>query len=192
MPFDVFLKKHLFDPLGMHDTWFYLPKKSDSRLVSVQYKSSDGKWSRYPITWYDPDYPIKGERRFFSGGGGLSSTAKDYASFVQMYINGGELNGKRFLSSHTVQVIMSNQIGNLWGENPDNYYGLAFAVTTQRGQDKGGQGNVGSFGWGGYFDTQYFGDPKEQIVGILMKQIQGAADDTDWKFRILVEQAVDD
>ena len=67
------------------------------------------------LTFYDPDYPIKGAKRFFSGGAGLSSTAKDYATFLQMYLNDGELNGIRILSRTTVQSMMGNQIGDLIG-----------------------------------------------------------------------------
>lgn len=192
MPFDTFLKKRLFDPLGMEDTWFYLPKEKANRLVSVQ-KVEEGKWVPYPATFYDPDYPVKGAKQFFSGGAGLSSTAKDYATFLQMFLNGGELNGMRILSRTTVQSMMGNQIGDLWGEDGDAYYGLAFGVLKQEGQDKGGKGSIGTFDWGGYFNTQYFADPEENIIGILMKQTQGpVADDTGWKFRLLVGQAVDD
>ncbi len=93
MPFDVFLKTHIFDPLGMKDTRFYLPEEKAGRLVAVQQKNNKGKWERYPVTFYDPDYPVKGAKSFFSGGAGLSSTAKDYATFLQMYLNGGEFNG---------------------------------------------------------------------------------------------------
>ncbi len=191
MPLDDFFRTRIFEPLGMDDTWFYLPESKHSRLVPVQ-KTEDGEWVRYPTTFYDPDYPIKGECRFFSGGAGLSSTAKDYATFLQMYLNGGELNGIRILSRTTVQAIMGNQIGDLWGD-AGRYYGLAFAIVDQNGQNKGGIGSVGTFSWGGYFNTQYFADPQEQIIGILMKQTQGSvSDDTGWQFQQLVGQAVDD
>lgn len=191
MPFDEFLKKRLFDPLGMEDTWFYLPKSKAERLVSVQQKA-DGKWVKYPVTFYDTDYPITGAKTFFSGGAGLSSTAKDYATFLQMYLNGGELNGVRILSRTTVQSIMGNQTDDLFG-GASRYYGLAFGVTTEEGQDMGGNGSAGTFDWGGYFNTQYFADPVEQTIGILMKQTQGPVNDrTDWKFRQLVFQAIDD
>ncbi len=191
MPFDEFLRTRLFEPLGMHDTWFYLPDDKAGRLVAVQ-QQKDGKWSKLPVTFYDTDYPIKGAKQFFSGGAGLSSTAKDYATFLQMYLNGGELNGTRILSRTTVQSIMGNQIGDLW-EGSGRHYGLAFGVLTQKGQDMGGRGSKGTFDWGGYFNTQYFADPQEQIIGILMKQTRGpVSDDTGWQFRLLVEQAVDD
>ena len=191
MPFDEFLKSRIFDPLGMKDTWFYLPKNKHDRLVSVQHQV-DGKWEKYPITFYDTDYPKKGAKRFFSGGAGLSSTAKDYATFLQMYLNKGELNGIRILSRTTVQSIMGNQIGDIWADGP-KHYGLAFGVVTENGQDAGGIGSAGTFDWGGYFNTQYFADPKEQVIGILMKQTQGSVqDDTGWKFRQMVGAAVDD
>jgi CubicO group peptidase (beta-lactamase class C family) len=190
-PFDVFLRERLFEPLGMEDTWFYLPADKAGRLVPVQ-KPEKGQWIRYPVTFYDPDFPVKGARSFFSGGAGLCSTAKDYATFLQMYLNGGELNGVRLLSRTTIEAMMRNQVGDLWGGD-DKHYGLAFGVVTRKGQGRAGQGSSGSFDWGGYFNTQYFADPQEQTIGVLMKQTQGTtSDDTGWKFRLLVGQAIDD
>lgn len=192
MPFDRFLRTRLFDPLGMDDTWFYLPEEKAGRLVSVQHPV-DGKWTKFPKTFYDTDYPISGAKTYFAGGAGLSSTAKDYATFLQMYLNGGELNGKRILSRTTIQSMMGNQNYKVWGEDAENYYGMAFGVITQRGADKGGNGSSGAFYWGGYFNTQYFADPKENIIGIIMKQTQEeTGDDTSWKFQLLVGQAVND
>jgi len=191
MPFDQFLKSHIFDPLGMNDTRFYLPEEKAGRLVSVQHKVN-GNWEKYPKSFYDTDYPIHGAKTFFAGGAGLSSTAKDYATFLQMYLNGGELNGMRILSRTTVDVILANHSAELFG-TPDRYHGLAFGVTTTTGQDKGGNGSEGTFDWGGYFNTQYFADPKEKVIGILMKQTQGPVnDETGWKFRQLVGQSIDD
>ncbi len=192
MPLDEFFKTRIFDPLDMEDTWFYLPKAKYDRLVTVQ-ASKDAEWIRYTNpSIYDIDYPIKGAKTFFAGGAGLSSTAKDYATFLQMYLNNGELNGIRLLSRTTVQFMMANQIGDLWGDS-GSYYGLAFGVLDQNGQDKGGQGSIGTFQWGGYFNTQYYADPKEEVIVILMKQTQDLkSDDTGWKFRQLVGQAIDD
>ena len=190
MPFDQFLRTRIFEPLGMNDTWFYMPQDKHSRLVKVQQKE-DGKWKPYPITFYDPDYPIKGAKRFFSGGAGLSSTAADYAKFLQMYLNGGNFNGQRLLSITTVNSIMGNQIGDLW--KGDKHYGLAFGVVTEEGEDQGGHGSEGTFDWGGYFNTQYFADPETGIIGVLMKQTQGDTNDqTGWKFRQMVFAAVND
>ena len=194
MPFDQYLRKHLLDPLGMKDTWFYLLlRRKASRLVSVQQKNDKGEWVRYPATFYDPDYPIKGAKSFFSGGGGLSSTAKDYATFLQMYLNGGELNGVRILSRTTVETILSNQTGSIYG-GAEKFFGLAFSVITPAGEGKGGLTSAGTFEWGGLFQTpQYFADPKEKIIGIIMKQTQGRVNDnTGWKFRQLIGQCLDD
>jgi CubicO group peptidase (beta-lactamase class C family) len=192
MPFDEFLKSHIFDPLEMNDTRFYLPENKADRLVAVQQKTN-GKWEKYPVTFYDTDYPVKGAKSFFSGGAGLSSTAKDYATFLQMYLNGGEYNGVRLLSRTTVDLILSNQLGDIRGEKSDTQFGLAFGLLTQIGQEKGGQGSNGTFDWGGYFNTQYFADPVENVIGIIMKQTQGPVNDqTGWKFRQLVFQTIDD
>lgn len=191
MPFDRFLRERLFDPLGMDDTWFYLPDGKADRLVTVQQKV-DGQWQKLPYTFYDPNYPIKGARTFFAGGAGLSSTAKDYATFLQMYLNGGELNGVRILSRTTIATIMANQTGNLFGGEEEDY-GLAFGMLTARGVAKGGLGGEGTFVWGGYFNTQYFADPSEGVIGILMKQTQGPTNDqTSWKFRQMVGASIDD
>ncbi len=193
MPFDVFLKDHIFEPLGMNDTGFYLPESKAKRLVSIQHKSDDDNWKRYPVTFYDPDYPIKGAKRFFSGGAGLCSTAKDYATFLQMYLNGGELNGIRILSRTTIKSIMGNQTGDLYSSDTGRFHGLAFGVIAEKGEAIGGRGSEGSFYWGGYFNTQQFTDPEEQLLAVIMKQTQGrTSDKTGWQFRILAEQAVDD
>lgn len=190
MPFDEFLKTRIFEPLNMQDTWFYLPSEKHDRLVTVQ-KKENGKWVNYPITFYDTDYPKKGAKSFFSGGAGLSSTAKDYATFLQMYLNEGELNGVRLLSRTTVRSILGNQIGEIW-DGP-KHHGLAFSVVNEKGEVSGGLGSDGTFEWGGYFNTQYFADPKEKVIGILMKQTQGPVDDTTgWKFKQMLFSSIDD
>jgi CubicO group peptidase (beta-lactamase class C family) len=192
MPLDVFLKTHIFEPLQMNDTWFYLPDGLAPRLVSVQ-KPENGSWVRYPVTFYDPEYPIKGAKKFFPGGAGLSSTARDYATFLQMYLNGGELYGKRILSRTTIRSMMGNQNNKIWGGDAESYYAMAFSVLTQKGQDRGGNGSTGTFRWGGYFNTSYFADPQEKVIGILFKQTQDTNDDdTESKFSILVGQAIND
>ncbi|RIA09955.1 CubicO group peptidase (beta-lactamase class C family) [Flavobacteriaceae bacterium MAR_2010_72] len=192
MPFDDYLESKIFKPLGMKDTYFYLPESKYERLVPVLIKDGEN-WKHYQAVGYDVNYPIKGAKTLFSGGAGLSSTVKDYALFLQMYLNQGELGGKRLLSRTTVQTIMANQIGDIWGENAGGYYGLAFRVIDKIGQDRGGQGSQGTFDFGGYFNTSYFADPKEGIIGIIYKQTQNLpVDNTSWKFRQLVFQAIAD
>lgn len=112
--FDEFLQKNLFVPMGMSDSYFYLPASKADRLVKV-HTMKDNKWVHFTDTFYDIDYPAKGAKMFYSGGAGLSSTAKDYATFLQMYVNGGEYNGKRYLSITTIKAILNDQLGDIWG-----------------------------------------------------------------------------
>lgn len=192
MPFDEFLREHIFDPLDMDDTWFYLPESKYDRLVTVQRKDDNGQWEPLPYTFYDPDYPRKGAKKFFSGGAGLSSTVEDYAKFLQMYLNNGEYNGKRLLSRTTVEFMMQNQVGELLGDRGSDY-GLAFGLVDEKGEASGGRGSFGTFDWGGYFNTQYFADPEENIIGLIFKQTSGGTgDQTSWKFRQLVFNSIDD
>lgn len=193
MIFDQFLRKRLFTPLGMNDTYFYLPGSHHSRLVDVQTKNSNNQWIATSEDFYDIDYPRKGAMKFYSGGAGLSSTAKDYATFLQMYLNGGELNGTRILSRTTINFMMQNQVGNLRGAEAWEDFGLGFGLVTDIGEMKGGIGSEGTFTWGGYFNTQYFADPNEDVIGILMKQtIKTQGDYTSPLFRRLVFQSIDD
>lgn len=172
--FSEFVEEHLFEPLGMSNTQFYLNEDQYQLLVPVQTKNQNGEWIIYdghPDGYYDANYPKIGAKKFYSGGAGLTSTAQDYARFLQMYLNGGVFNEHRILSPTTVDLIMSNQTNDLFGEG-NTYYGLAFGVVTDKGFSIGGRGSVGTFDWGGYFNTQYYADPELNIIGILMKQTQ--------------------
>jgi CubicO group peptidase (beta-lactamase class C family) len=192
--FDEYLRQHLFEPLGMSDTYFYLPDSKKDRLVYIHKPDSLQKWVRFPVTFYDPNYPISGAKTFFSGGAGLSSTAKDYATFLQMLLNGGTMNGKRFLSRTTVELLTAtNQTGNLFGgPNGDSFFSLGFSVISQNGEAKG-NGSAGRFNWGGYFNTNYWADPKEKIIMVLMKQTQAAPDGgSEAMFTRLIYQSIDD
>ncbi|WP_276389280.1 serine hydrolase domain-containing protein [Eudoraea chungangensis] len=191
MPLDKFFKERVFDPLEMEDTFFYLPPTKEDRLVEVLHKVDD-TWEKYPVTFYDQDYPISGARKFFSGGAGLSSTALDYAKFLQMYLNDGILNGKRILSRTTIKTILANQM-EMWKQGGPKHYSLGFSIINQKGEDEGGQGSLGTFEWGGYFNTQYFADPEEKVIGIIMKQTQGKVeDDSAWRFRQMLFSAIID
>jgi CubicO group peptidase (beta-lactamase class C family) len=87
--------------------------------------------------------------------------------------------------------MMANQTMDLFGDG-DQHYGLTFGVLTEQGQGKGGLGSPGTFIWGGYFNTQYFADPKEKIIGVILKQTQGdTGDQTSWKFKQMVGTSID-
>lgn len=190
MKLDQYFSQHIFKPLGMNDTYFYLPINKADRLVEVQTKKGEN-WVPFTDDFYDVNYPKIGAKTFFSGGAGLSSTVFDYATFLQMYLNGGELNGTRLLSRKTVEFMLENQVGELFGK--DFGFGLGFSILNEKGAADGGKGSKGTFRWGGYFNTQYFADPVENTIGIIMKQTQQTGGDyTGDMFRQMVFQSIDD
>jgi CubicO group peptidase (beta-lactamase class C family) len=177
-----FFRTRIFEPLGMNDTYFYLPAEKQNRLVKVITEDRNRRLitADFPMV----NYPLSGGT-YYSGG-----AVKDYAIFLQMLLNKGEYNGKRFLSRRTVDLITSNQVGDLNLGN--NKFGLGFEITTQKGQAKLGL-TEGSFSWGGYFGTIYWADPKEKLVCLMFVQQSplrhGEIQD---KFRALVYQALAD
>ncbi len=188
MPFDKFLKTRIFDPIGMKDTYFYLPKSKHNRLVAL-HGNKDGKVYKLKSAAYDAlatDYP-KLEGTYFSGGAGLSSTAEDYAKFLQVFLNGGEFNGTRLLGRKTVELMLTDQLPQL-----DNEFGLGFGLETPR-NDHQSPVSIGSFSWGGAFSTQYWADPKENIIGIIYTNIyNNSYGDISDKFEVLTYQALID
>ncbi|MDX9947097.1 MAG: serine hydrolase domain-containing protein [Bacteroidales bacterium] len=184
---DQYLKTRIFDPLGMDDTWFYLPGEKHSRLVKVNTEDADRNVIPMPQEYVN--YPLS-RGTYFSGGAGLSSTTKDYATFLQMLLNMGEYNGKRLLASRTVELITSNQIGDL--NVGKDKFGLGFEITTEDGQAVLGI-SEGSFAWGGYFGTTYWADPEERLVCLLfMQQSPLSRGEIQNKFKAMVYQALDD
>jgi len=184
---DQYLKTHIFDPLGMSDTWFYLPAEKHGRLVKVNTEDAEHHVTSIPQEF--ANYPLlKGT--YYSGGAGLSSTTKDYAVFLQMMLNHGVYNGHRILSRRTVELMTSNQIGNL--DLGRDKFGLGFEITTKEGQAVLGI-SEGSFAWGGYFGTTYWADPKERLVCLLfMQQSPLSHGEISNKFKAMVYQALDD
>jgi len=184
---DNFFKTRIFEPLGMNDTYFYIPAEKGDRLVKVNTEDQNRHLvtANYPMV----NYPLSGGT-YYSGGAGLSSTVKDYAIFLQMLLNNGEYNGKKLLSRRTIELITSNQIGAL--NLGRNKFGLGFEITSASGQAKLGV-SEGSFSWGGYFGTTYWADPKEKLVCLMFVQQSplrhGEIQD---KFRALVYQALAD
>lgn len=188
MSFDRFLSTRIFEPLGMKDTYFYLPKAKFSRLVAL-HGNKDGKVFKMTSPPYDavsPDYPtLKG--RYFSGGAGMSSTAEDYAKFLQLFLNKGEFNGHRLLSRKTVEMMLIDQLPDL-----QNEFGLGFGLETPA-NDFMSPASVGSFSWGGAFSTDYWADPKEDLIGLLYTNIyNNPIYDLGNKFKVLTYQAIAD
>ena len=189
-----FLKERLFDPLGMTDTHFFLPENKLGRLATV-YSSVDGgsSFERAP----DPGHMVgqghyvNGPRKAFSAGAGVLSTATDYATFLQMMLNGGELNGTRILSRKTVESMVSDHLGDIPFRGGQGF-GLGFSITHDPAAT-GLPGSVGEFAWAGAYHSVYWADPKEEMVVVYLTQIIPAINlDDQQKVRSLVYQAIVD
>jgi len=186
LPFDRFLRTRIFEPLGMRDTWFYLPADRHDRLVTLH----DGESGRAvpmqgPVfDGVDPNFPrLSGT--YFSGGAGLSSTAEDYARFLQLFLNRGEFNGVRLLSPKTVELMLTEQLPTLPVE-----VGLGFGLETAQ-NDHLSPRSLGSFSWGGAFATTYWADPKEGLIAqVYTNMIRSPAGSLATRFNTLVYSAI--
>lgn len=195
MSLEDFFKKNIFEPLGMHDTYFNVPASKGSRLVNFFLGDSSGNMQKQASVFggaLDMNYPLE-HTDYFSGGGGLSSTITDYAIFLQMLLNGGEYNGVRLLAPSTVKMMTENQIGDLTvniGNSTGAKFGFGVAVVPEHGYTAT-PSEPGTFAWGGVFSTTYWVDPKEHLIGILYEQIWGPyVAQTQKFFHALVYQAM--
>lgn len=192
IPLDRFFATRIFEPLGMKDTYFYLPAAKHARLVTLY---TTDKATRQLVPFKEsPEMPVSAEYAkrngsYFSGGAGLVSTVKDYAIFLQALLNGGTYNGKRILAPRTVELMTMNQVGDVMvGVNK---FGLGFEITTDRGAAKIGA-STGTFAWGGYFGTIYWADPQKKLVGLLfINQMPLTHGEIQDKFKALVYQSLD-
>ena len=191
MSLNDFFKKKIFEPLGMNDTYFYIPSEKHKRLATLYTEDSLQHVIKSPAMQFGlhADYPNLGGT-YYSGGAGLSSTPYDYAIFLQMILNGGIYNGKRILARNTVRMMTMNQIGDLSLE--DDKFGLGFGITSEKGSARIPT-QAGTIAWGGYFSTSYWADPKEKLIALFMTQMSpnSHADIFD-KFKVLVYQAIND
>jgi CubicO group peptidase (beta-lactamase class C family) len=169
MTYDQFLQKRLFEPLGMRDTLFYPPDDKRPRLVTLYRRDAKGLVR-------NPNQEGMSSRVYFSGGGGLMSTAEDYLQFAQMLLNGGVLNGRRILGPRTVELMASNQVGDMFnGKLGRPAKGMGFGLLMQVVLDPVASGlrlASGSYGWDGAYGTQVWVDPKDKMVRIIMMQTQ--------------------
>jgi CubicO group peptidase (beta-lactamase class C family) len=189
-----FFQKRITGPLGMADTQFYLPPAQKDRLATVYAATKDGKIERAAEGKDGQGHYVEGPRAAFSGGAGLLSTARDYGRFLQMMLNGGELEGARLLSPKTVELMTVNHVGTLFAERGPNDagkgFGLGFDVLLDVGRS-GAYGSEGAFGWGGAYYTNYWVDPHEKLVAAIMTQLQpSGSSDLHGRFRALVYQSI--
>jgi CubicO group peptidase (beta-lactamase class C family) len=183
MTLDRFLQQRLFGPLGMKETFFHPGEARWSRMVTA-YTRADGIMKKAT----DPDFLLS--KTYLSGGGGLTSTAEDYAQFGLMLANGGQWNGQRFLSPRTVELMGSVFApASMPGRAPGRGFGLSVQVVNDP-VAAGYRVSPGSFGWDGAYGTHFWVDPKEKIVGIMMIQTSNPNRQLDRDFENAVMQAV--
>ena len=180
-----FFREEIFEPLEMNDTYFYLPTEKGDRLVPVLTKN-ENEWVIFEDDRFNENYPIEGERKFFAGGCGLSSTVEDYYKFLSVFINNGNYKGKSFISKQTNDLIFQNQLPEDFGFG----VGLAFGVVLDKDLKNGGTGTAGTISWGGYWNTSYFADPNDKVIGVIFKQTQNIPDNSSNIFRRLVVSSV--
>ena len=159
---DVFLHERIFGPLEMNDTHFYLPEEKEDRLVKVYMSSQEG----YKETDYELiHYPVKGAKKYLSGGGDLSCTASDYAKFAQMVMDKGMFNGQRIVGPKTIEWMTAQQSnGGLEG------IGWGFGVQETKNEMLS-HTTPGSNSWGGFFSTHCLMDPSEELIVIVFMQM---------------------
>jgi CubicO group peptidase (beta-lactamase class C family) len=189
-PLDQFFKTRIFDPLKMKDTQFFLRPDQRDRFAVNYAATPELTIVRAPDTGRNQGAYVDGPRASFSGGAGLTSTAGDYARFLQMLLNGGELEGARILSPKTVALMTSNHVGSLYQQG--NFgFGLGFEITEHVGRS-GRPGSVGEFGWGGAYATKYWVDPEEKLVVVFMTQLLPSNNlDINDKLRALLYGSID-
>jgi len=199
LSFDQFLEQRLFAPLNMDDTFFDVPKNKLSRFgTNHRWNAEENKLEVLPV----PEYPLWQNTTFFSGGGGLVSTAGDYARFAEMLRNGGAVDGVRILSPKTVELMTMNHLpaavkANAAGETPTvnvggnmgTGFGLGFGIVTDVAQT-GIIGSEGEYSWGGAAGTIFWVDPVEDLVVVGMIQLMGSPWPLRSELKVLTNQAI--
>ena len=182
---DVFYREEIFDPLEMNDTYFYLPDSKKERLVPVQTKKDDN-WVIFEDDRFNENYPVEGERKFFAGGCGLSSTVEDYYKFLSVFLNNGKYKGKSFIGKQTNDLLFQNQLPDTFGFG----IGLALGIVLEKDLKNGGTGTAGTLLGGGYWNTSCFTDPNDKVIGIIFKQTQKIPDNSSNLFKRAVVSSI--
>lgn len=195
IPLDEFFRERIFKPLDMMDSYFFLPGDKVSRLAALYESTADGGIRRSPevpivhgYTIHSSNYQYKGPRTYFSGGAGIVSNIDDYTRFLQMILNGGELDGARLLSRKSIELMTTNSLGDLWNEKEK--FGLGFGIRPLNGHHDE-LGTAGTYRWSGYFGTNFWVDPEEEMIMIILTQLRPRAN-LNLKFKVLAYQAVMD
>ena len=177
IPLDEYMKTEIFDPLGMDDTGFYVPEEKMERFSKMYLRAGEGVL--LPNAFFGDIY--QKPDKVFSGGGGLVSTMGDYLTFCRMLLNGGKLNGEKILEESTVELIMSDQLPKGASYNDEEGYGLAGAVSLESGE----------YSWAGAASTNFWIDPKNEMVIITYAQLMPSDHSYAHLFKDLVERAIE-
>lgn len=173
MPLDRYLRRHVFRPLGMHDTGFRLRASQAHRLVPVCMTAKDGRLTTVDTALFKVDFPLDRKSRYVSAAGGLVSTASDYARFLQCLLDGGVRNGVRILEGRWVDSLVTNQLGDatfiFGGARSLNRFGLGVGLTSRAGTAIT-HAAEGSFFWGGALNTSYLVDTRRGILTVFLFQ----------------------
>ncbi len=187
MALDEYLQKKILGPLGMKDTRFYVPAAEKARLAAVYESDANGKAVRAAEGSRGQGHYVDGPRKSFAGGAGLTSTAADYARFLEMIRRGGEIDGVRVLGPRAAALMKTNQSGMLHSTTGLGF-GYGFETVDRYGAD--GLAEVGAFGWGGAYGTKYQVDPKSKLVVVMMMQLMPNRTDLQPKYFATVYQGV--
>lgn len=189
---DVFLKERIFDPLGMKDTYFYLPDDKAERLVTLYLPTPQGL--KISPNERSQKFPVTGPRKLFLGGSGLCGTIEDYAKFCQMILNKGTFNGNRIISRKTIDIMSVNQIGDKEidrNTGPGSKFGLGFKIF-EKESTATELVSEGSLMWAGGYVTDYLIDPREDMIRLIYTNLQAYPSIQFYKiFNNLVYQALE-
>lgn len=188
MPLDQFIRTRVTAPLKMVDTDFFVAPAKKDRLAAVYTRGPDGKEVRAPDGPRGQGNYVEGPRKSFAGGAGLTSTARDYGRFLQMLLNGGQLNGVRILGPKTVALMTTNQVGTLYSTEGEGF-SLAFNTLDKAGA-RGRPDSVGTFAWGGAYGSEYQVDPQAHVILVFMTQEVPNASGFGQRLRMLAYQAM--
>ncbi len=175
LDFDTYQRRHVLEPLRMHETWFFPPEDQHHRIAAVYWAGRDEKQTeRFPLGlgMLGPQYTFSPHRTYFSGAAGLHGTTADYFRFAQMLLNEGELDGVRVLSPASVRLMTTNQIGDLrnW-QLTQNKWGYMLDIQEGENAPAGSLhwlGGPGAYSWQGFFSTKFVNNPRLDTVILTM------------------------
>ena len=184
---DVLMKERIFEPLGMNDTYFYIPENKRDRLVKMYTRPSNKTPYNLDTETIEQNYPFAVDQPFLGGGAGLSGPIEDYAKFCQMILNKGEFNNSRVLGVKTVELMTVNHFLDI----PGNFqFSFGYEISAERNFNIDMR-SVGALIWGGLYGTSYIIDPKENMILLFYTNVRnwnnpGVPD----RFRVSIHQAL--